>query len=71
MIILDGSHGEGGGSILRQEIALSILTKKPFRITGIRANRPVPGLKKQHLASLELAKILSNAKVIGAVIGST
>ncbi len=71
MIILDGSQGEGGGSILRQALALSILTKKPFRITNIRAHRPTPGLKKQHLASLELAKLVSNAKVIGASIGST
>jgi RNA 3'-terminal phosphate cyclase (GTP) len=70
MIELDGSQGEGGGSILRQALALSILAKKPFRITKIRANRPVPGLKSQHLAALELAQRVSNAKVLGARPGS-
>ncbi|MFA6072712.1 MAG: RNA 3'-terminal phosphate cyclase [Candidatus Woesearchaeota archaeon] len=71
MIELDGAHGEGGGSILRQSLALSILTKKPFRITQIRANRPSSGLKPQHLASLQLAQKICNAKLLGAQLGST
>jgi RNA 3'-phosphate cyclase len=71
MIEIDGSKGEGGGSILRQAIALSLLTKKPFRIINIRAGRPNPGLNYQHLSSIELARKISNSKVIGAQIGST
>lgn len=71
MIIIDGSHGEGGGSVLRQALALSIHTRKPFRIHSIRSNRPNPGLNYQHLASIELAQKVSNAKVLGAKIGSS
>jgi RNA 3'-phosphate cyclase len=70
MIEIDGSKGEGGGSILRQSLALSLLTKKPFRIINIRAGRPNPGLNYQHLSSIELAKNISHSKVIGAQIGS-
>jgi RNA 3'-terminal phosphate cyclase (GTP) len=71
MIEIDGSYGEGGGSVLRQALALSLITKKPFRIINIRANRPNPGLNHQHLASIELAQNVSNSKVIGANLGST
>jgi RNA 3'-phosphate cyclase len=71
MIEIDGSYGEGGGSILRQALCLSLLTKKPFRINNIRANRPNPGLNNQHLASIELAKKISNSKAIGASLGSS
>ena len=39
MIELDGSHGEGGGQILRSALALSILTGRPFKLVNIRANR--------------------------------
>jgi RNA 3'-terminal phosphate cyclase (GTP) len=70
MIEIDGSHGEGGGSLVRQAIALSLVTKKPFRITNIRSGRPNPGLNHQHLASIELARNLSNSKIIGASLGS-
>ena len=40
MIELDGSHGEGGGQILRTALALSMCTGTPLRIEHIRANRP-------------------------------
>lgn len=71
MIEIDGSHEEGGGSILRQAIGLSLYTGKAFRITNIRANRPKPGLSVQHLKSLELAQKISNSKVTGMHLGST
>jgi len=70
MIDLDGSHGEGGGSILRQALALSMLTGKEFRITNIRKNRPQPGLSAQHLAALNAAKELCGAEVTGNYLTS-
>ncbi|HEU4509545.1 MAG TPA: hypothetical protein VFR78_14975 [Pyrinomonadaceae bacterium] len=30
MIAIDGSHGEGGGQIIRTSLALSLVTGKPF-----------------------------------------
>ena len=71
MIDINGSHGEGGGQILRTSISLSALTMKPVRITNIRAGRRNPGLRRQHMAGIELTAQLVNASVKGLEIGST
>jgi RNA 3'-terminal phosphate cyclase (ATP) len=68
---LDGSHGEGGGQILRTALSLSLLTGRPFRIDRIRANRDKPGLRPQHLAAVRAAALLSNAHLTGAEVSST
>ncbi len=70
MITLDGSHGEGGGQILRTALALSMLTQKPFKIENIRKNRPTPGLKASHLAGIKILLELSDSIADGARIGS-
>ena len=70
-IELDGSHGEGGGAILRQALALSMATGKGFRIINIRKGRCNPGLAPQHLAGVNAAKDLCSAEVKGHAIGST
>ncbi len=49
MLTLDGAYGEGGGQILHTALLLSLLTDQPFCIENIRAGRPNPGLKPQHL----------------------
>ncbi|WP_297513703.1 RNA 3'-terminal phosphate cyclase [Thermococcus sp.] len=68
---IDGSYGEGGGQILRTAVALSVITGRPVRIHRIRANRPNPGLRPQHLHGILALKELSNARVKGAKVGST
>lgn len=70
MIEIDGSNAEGGGSILRQALALSLYTGKSFRIKNIRKNRPKPGLSTQHLKSIELAIKISGSKATGMFLGS-
>ncbi|RUM87024.1 MAG: RNA 3'-phosphate cyclase [Thermodesulfatator sp.] len=70
MLVLDGSYGEGGGQILRTALTLSILTGRPFRLVNIRAGRPKPGLRPQHLACVLGAARLSGAEVEGAEKGS-
>ena len=65
-VLLDGSHGEGGGQILRTALTISVITGRPFRLTKIRANRPKPGLRPQHLKAVEAAALLCGAKVTGA-----
>ncbi|MFC2136525.1 RNA 3'-terminal phosphate cyclase [Bacteroidota bacterium] len=70
MIKLDGSFGEGGGAILRQALALSTLTGKPFEISNIRKGRPKPGLKAQHLHSIIALEKISNCNVTNCEIGS-
>lgn len=71
MIEIDGSHGEGGGQIIRTSLALSIITGKPFRVRNIRANRDKPGLKNQHLTCVNAAQAISSAEVEGAALNSS
>ena len=70
MIHIDGSHGEGGGQVLRSSLTLSVLTGQPLRIDNIRARRSKPGLRAQHLASVQAAAAISQAEVTGATLGS-
>ena len=68
MISINGA--EGGGQVLRTALALSIVTKKPFRITDIRKERPQPGLKNQHLFCIKALQELFGAEAEGAELGS-
>lgn len=70
MIQLDGSHGEGGGQIIRTALALSTLTGMPFEAVNIRKGRCDPGLKSQHLYCIKALQELSSAKEEGAELGS-
>lgn len=71
MIIIDGSLGEGGGQILRTSLAMSLVTGKAFRITNIRARRPKPGLRRQHLTAVLAAVEVGQAECRGAALEST
>lgn len=70
MIELDGAHGEGGGQTVRTALSLSAITGEAFRIVNIRAGRPDPGLKPQHLAGVRLMQRLCSAEVSGDEAGS-
>ncbi|MGZ8171776.1 RNA 3'-terminal phosphate cyclase [Methylobacter sp.] len=69
-LIIDGSHGEGGGQILRSALSLSAITGRPVGIEKLRANRKKPGLAAQHLTSVRAAAMLCDAEVKGAELGS-
>ena len=69
-ISIDGSSGEGGGQVLRASLALSMALGRPFRMHNIRANRPKPGLKRQHLACVLAAQTICGARVTGTEINS-
>jgi RNA 3'-terminal phosphate cyclase (ATP) len=70
MIAIDGSAGEGGGQILRTSLALALVTGESFRIERIRANRPRPGLQRQHLTAVLAAAEVGRAQVDGAALHS-
>jgi RNA 3'-terminal phosphate cyclase len=52
--VLDGSDGEGGGQILRLGMSLASILQVPLTIHSIRANRPKPGLRPQHVQCLSV-----------------
>lgn len=72
MVTIDGSHGEGGGQILRNAAALAVVTGTPLRVHSIRAGRaPKPGLRPQHLRGLELVAEISGFELKGGSVGSS
>ena len=71
MIIIDGSEGEGGGQVVRNACALSLITGQPFRIINARGKRSKPGLMRQHVTAVEAACTLGNATCEGLAIGAS
>lgn len=70
MLTIDGSHGEGGGQVLRTSLSLSALLSRELRIDNIRAGRSKPGLAAQHLACVRGAATVCGAAVEGDRMGS-
>jgi RNA 3'-terminal phosphate cyclase (ATP) len=70
MLHLDGSYGEGGGQILRTALSYSALLGAPVRIEQIRAGRPKPGLRPQHLTVVRALVRITGAEVSGAELHS-
>ncbi len=70
MIIIDGSEGEGGGQVVRNACALSLVTGAPFRIANIRGGREKPGLMRQHVTAIEAACAIGGGSCEGVRVGS-
>lgn len=68
--VIDGSHGEGGGQILRTSLTLSLLTGLPVCVENIRAGRSRPGLRPQHLTAVRAAAALCRAELEGDELSS-
>ena len=71
MITIDGSEGEGGGQVVRNALALSLVTGQPFQITNIRGKREKPGLMRQHLTAVEAACAIGGAECDGVAVGAS
>ena len=70
MLVIDGSHGEGGGGVLRTAVSLSAMTGVPVEITNVRAKRRKPGLRPQHVTALQALAGICGASVAGVSVGS-
>lgn len=66
---IDGNYLEGGGQILRTALSLSVITSKPVRVFNIRAKRPQPGLKPQHLFTLDTLREITHSSIKGLKLG--
>jgi len=67
---IDGSFGEGGGSILRVCAGYSVLFNQPINLYNIRANRSTPGLRLQHLLGLQTLAKLTGGKLSECEVGT-
>ncbi|MFQ5914764.1 MAG: RNA 3'-terminal phosphate cyclase [Nitrospinota bacterium] len=67
---IDGSHGEGGGQVLRTALSLAAITGRKVCIQKIRAGRKNSGLAAQHLTAVRAAASICGAQVRGDKIGS-
>ncbi|MHA2053999.1 MAG: RNA 3'-terminal phosphate cyclase [Candidatus Hodarchaeales archaeon] len=70
MINIDGSEGEGGGSILRLASALALIKQEKIKINNIRKKRANPGLRPQHLHGLLALTDLCGGELKGGTVGS-
>lgn len=70
VVEIDGSFGEGGGAILRLGSGFSVLFKRSIRIKNIRANRPKPGLRLQHVVGLQTLSEITNSKLSDCKVGT-
>ena len=69
-LTIDGSMGEGGGSIVRLSAAFSILFNRAIKINNIRANRSKPGLRTQHVLGLKTLSQLTNSRLSECTVGT-
>jgi len=70
VILIDGSVRSGSGTIVRHAVALASLLGKGTTIKNIRAGRPKPGLRAQHLRVVQACREMSDGKVTNASLGS-
>ena len=71
MITIDGAQKSGSGTIVRYAVALAALLGKPVRLFNVRAKRPKPGLRPQHMSSVLACAELCDATTEGVYVGSS
>jgi RNA 3'-terminal phosphate cyclase (ATP) len=70
VIEIDGAQGSGSGTIVRLSVALAMLTRQPLRLHNVRARRPKPGLRAQHLTAVQACAELCGARTEGLALGA-
>jgi len=70
MITIDGGAKSGSGTIVRYSVALASLLGKEIKIENIRAKREKPGLRAQHLKTIQACCEMCRGAVDNAVVGS-
>ncbi|MGW9026134.1 RNA 3'-terminal phosphate cyclase [Streptomyces sp. NPDC055722] len=70
LLEIDGAACSGSGMIVRQAMAYAAVTGTPVHLRHVRAHRPHPGLRRQHLRAVEAVRTLVGGRVEGASLGS-
>jgi RNA 3'-phosphate cyclase len=71
IVTLDGTLGEGGGSVLRLGVGLAACLRREFVVSNIRGNRSNPGLRTQHMMGLLAARDLTGGHLSPVSVGTT
>ncbi len=67
---IDGGAKSGSGTIVRYSVALASLLGRPVVVDNVRAKRPKPGLRAQHLKVIQACQEMCRGMVSGAELGS-
>jgi RNA 3'-terminal phosphate cyclase (ATP) len=67
---IDGSEKSGSGTIVRVALGLAALVGREVRVVNIRAQRPNPGLRRQHVAAARALAELCGGSLEGDAVGS-
>ncbi|MFH1626370.1 MAG: RNA 3'-terminal phosphate cyclase [Pseudomonadota bacterium] len=70
MIKIDGSHGEGGGQIVRTGLTIAAIVGSDLQIENIRAGRKKSGLQPQHLTAARAVTEVTEGRLEGAELGA-
>ncbi len=70
LIQIDGSHGEGGGALVRTALAMAALTQQAVRIQNVRAGTNHPGVDVEDLTLVKALAVSCAAETTGAERGS-
>lgn len=70
LILLDGSHGEGGGALVRTALTMAALTQQSVRIDQVRNGTNHPGIDIEDLTLIKGLAKSCGAEVVGAEAGS-
>ncbi|MCS6924304.1 MAG: RNA 3'-terminal phosphate cyclase [Candidatus Binatia bacterium] len=69
MVTIDGAQKSGSGTLVRYAVALATLLGQPLRVYNVRAKRPKPGLRAQHVSAIHACAELCQARVDGVSVG--
>lgn len=69
-VVINGSHGEGGGALLRTALSMSALTQQPVRLHSIRGALRKQGLNSEDLTFLSALATATDAEVTGDELDS-
>lgn len=68
---IDGSQKSGSGTIVRFAVGLATLLGEELHLINIRAKREKPGLRPQHLKSIQALQQICHGTLSGGEIGSS
>jgi len=70
LVVIDGSHGEGGGALLRTALTMASVTEQAVRINSVRGGTKFPGLDAEDMTVIRALAAMCDAETTGIELGS-